>query len=59
MTDHRWRLIQDGMTVAGGSAPDLARRDSEMSRYAAQYAQEGPVRLEVRSGKGRWRRFTP
>lgn len=51
---HHWRITQDGLNVAGGHCSDHATMLREMYHYAALYAEEGPVHLETRSGKGRW-----
>lgn len=56
---HHFRIIQDGMNVAGGSSCDKARLDREMDHYASVYAQDGTIRIEVRFGKGRWRELLP
>lgn len=58
-TWHHGRVIQDGQTVAGCSAVERDRMLAELSHYAAVYSQDGPIRLEVRSGKNRWRRLNP
>jgi len=59
MTDakvmHHGRVIQDGQPVAGCSAEDRNRMLAELWHYAAMYQQDGPVRLETRSGKNRWK----
>jgi len=49
------RVIQDGQVIAGCSAIERDRMLAHLSHYAAVYSQDGAVRLEVRSGKGRWR----
>lgn len=56
---HHGRVIQDGQPVAGVSCVRRDRMLAELSHYAAVYAQDGPIRLEVRSGKSRWRRLIP
>lgn len=50
-----WRIIQDGMKVAGGVCPDRRRMESEMGHYAAVYGQDGPVTMQSRTGKNKWR----
>ena len=61
MTDpaimHHGRIIQDGQPVAGCSAPDNERMLAELRHYAAAYSQDGPVEMQIRSGKGRWRKY--
>lgn len=61
--DWRWRIMQDvGGTVipvAGGTCRDRKTMLSEMSHYAALYVDEGPIKLETRTGKNRWRRHNP
>ncbi len=48
-----YRLIQDGQSVAKVDGPDDdARR--EIARYAFVYSKDGPVRIEVKTNKGRW-----
>jgi hypothetical protein len=54
-----WRIKQGGIVVCGGSGPK-DRALIEMGRYAAQYAEEGPIeRIETRTDKGRWKRHIP
>lgn len=57
MTDDRFfgRVIQDGQPVANVSAADLLSMLRELRHYAAVYGQDGPVKLQTRSGKGRWK----
>lgn len=57
--DWRGRVLQDGQPVASVSSYDRTTMLRELSHYAAVYAQDGSVRLEVRRGKGRWREFRP
>lgn len=45
----RFRLIQYGMPVA------WATSEREIAHYAAIYGQDGPVRIESRSERGRWK----
>jgi hypothetical protein len=52
MTEWRARLWQDGIVVAAVSGPDGERVQREIRHYAAQYAQEGPVRVELIPPKG-------
>lgn len=57
MTDHHWRIIQDGLVVASGTAPSRARADIARRHYAMMYADDGgPIRHEVRLTGTRWRR---
>lgn len=58
--DFRFRIIQDGIVVAGGSSPTQGGMLREMSHYAAVYAEDGPIeRIETRAGKSRWKRHSP
>ena len=49
-----FRIKQDGMVVAGttglGSLVAIAR-------YASQYAEDGPVVVQFKNGKGRWKTY--
>jgi len=47
---NEYRLIQDGMVVAGSTS--LA----DIRHYAAVYSQDGPVRIERREN-GRWKEY--
>ncbi len=44
-----WRaqLWQDGMVVAAVSGPDGESVQREIKHYAAQYEQDGPVRIRL------------
>lgn len=57
--EHRGRVIQDGQQVALAVAPSREAMMRELSHYAAVYSQDGPIQLEVRSGKQSWRRLVP
>lgn len=46
-TEWRGRVWQDGIVVAAVSGPNGPRVEQEINRYAAQYAEEGPVRVEI------------
>ncbi len=63
MGEHHWRILQyvgpTKMAVASGSCHDRNMMLSEMSRYAAQYAEEGSIELQTRTGKNRWKRHIP
>jgi hypothetical protein len=63
MTDEgyrwRWRIKQGDLIVASGDAPGRREAEREMSHYAALYAEEGPIAIETRTGKNRWRRHNP
>ena len=61
MAEFMWhgRVMQDGQKVAGVSSPDKRRMLAELGHYAAVYSQDGPVILETRTGKNRWKRLTP
>ena len=41
-------ILQDGLEVAGGSAPTLQDAMREASHYGMVYAQDGPVRIVVK-----------
>lgn len=56
---HYGRVLQDGIPVASVSSEDRGRMLANLSHYAAVYAQDGPVELQTRSGKSRWRRHVP
>ena len=56
---HYGRVIQDGLEVARCSMTDPDRVFAELFHYAAMYSQDGPVTLEFRSGKNRWKRLNP
>ena len=49
-----FRIKRDGMVVAGttglGSLVAIAR-------YAAQYAEDGPIIVQFKNGKGRWKTY--
>lgn len=53
------RIIQDGQPVAGTSSESRDTMLRDLLHYAAMYGQDGPVKIEVRSGKSRWRRYQP
>ena len=53
------RVMQDGLQVARVTAADKRRMLAELSHYAAVYSQDGPITLETRAGKNRWRRHIP
>ena len=61
MGAYNWhgRLLQDGVIVAQVTAPDKRRMLAELGHYAAVYSQDGPVAMETRAGKNRWRRYIP
>lgn len=54
----RFRIKQNGLVVAQVDGPlEQARR--EITHYAALYAEEGPITLEINSSRGKWRRYVP
>jgi hypothetical protein len=57
VSEERWRfrIIQDGDIVASGDAPDFGRCMSEASHYDMVYGQDGPVKVQVRTGRERWK----
>lgn len=57
--DYRARIIQNEVQVASVQASSKEAALHEIGHYAALYSQEGTIRIEVRSGKGRWRELLP
>lgn len=60
----RWlfEVVQDGMVVASGAAPDHASAIAEASHYCRMYGQDGPCKAVVRKlgepkGKARLRKL--
>lgn len=53
MTDVRWCVEEQdtGLPVASGSAPTESQANREMMRYAAQYAEDGPIRFWMRQNR--------
>ena len=49
-----FRIKQDGMVVAGATGLGSI---VAISRYAAQYAEDGPVIVQFKNGKGRWKTY--
>jgi len=50
-----YRLIQDGMPVVWVEGRSAV---TEITHYAAVYAQDGPVKIEKRVN-GRWKEWKP
>lgn len=50
----RFRLMQDGMQVAGVDGPSVAAM-REATHYRAVYAQDGPCTLQFYTKGKRWR----
>lgn len=50
----RFRLMQDGMQVAGVEGPAL-RAMQEAEHYLAVYSQDGPCKLQFYTKGKRWR----
>lgn len=48
MTKYRFYVKQNGLTVASGECPTLEECQSMGMHYAMQYANEGPVKLEIK-----------
>lgn len=48
----RYRLKQDGIPVAWADGPSAYE---EIRRYAAVYGQDGPVMIESKAPKGKWK----
>lgn len=42
---YEFEIWQDGVSVAGGSGSDLEAIKREMVHYAAQYVQDGPIKI--------------
>lgn len=49
-----FRIKQDGMVVAAASGLGSF---TAISHYAAQYAEDGPVIVQFKNGKGRWKTY--
>ena len=49
-----FRIKQDGMVVAGTSGLGSF---SAISRYAMQYVEDGPIVVEFKNQKGRWKTY--
>jgi hypothetical protein len=43
---YQFEVWQDDMCVASGEGPELASIKAEAAHYAANYAQDGPVKVE-------------
>ncbi len=55
---HEGRIKQEPVgVVASVSALDEETMLRHLHHYAAQYADEGPLRLEVKRTGGRWRKL--
>lgn len=53
MTTKSYRIVQDGMPVAG---VDGAKDNTEIMHYAMQYVEDGPLTVEEKNPKtGRWK----
>lgn len=52
---YRGRVIQDGQPVAWCESEDEGRMLAQLANYTLIYGQDGPVEVQVRHGKGRWR----
>jgi hypothetical protein len=53
-----WKILQNGLQVAGGFAPSAEQRDRQVGYYMTSYASEGPIIVKIRDGvKGRWIRM--
>jgi hypothetical protein len=52
---YQGRIVQDEMTVAECDSKNEARMKAELAHFAVVYRQDGPVRVDVKYGKGRWR----
>jgi len=59
VTDHRGRIIQDGHTVALVMAATRESMLANIGHYAAVYSQDGPIKIETRTGKSRWKEHKP
>jgi hypothetical protein len=45
MKEYHWTIWQNDIAVAEGSGFDIEGTKIEMVRYAAQYAQDGPITI--------------
>jgi hypothetical protein len=52
---YQGRVVQDGLVVAQCSSKNEERMLGELMHFTMVYGQDGPVRADVRHGKGRWR----
>ena len=50
---NEFRVLQDGMEVAGASGADAEYCLGQVMHYAAIYSQDGPVRVQQKVD-GRW-----
>jgi hypothetical protein len=46
--EYEYQIVQDGIVVASAWGRNRARVLAEISHYAAQYAQDGPVELRMK-----------
>lgn len=51
---HEFRIIQDGLNVAGSSAEDRLGAFSSIRHYASLYASEGDLEIQEKIN-GRWK----
>lgn len=49
-----FRIKQAGMVVAGASGLGSF---TAISHYASQYVEDGPIAVEFKNGKGRWKTY--
>jgi hypothetical protein len=49
-TPTEYRILQDGMAVAGSTSLD------DIRHYALVYSQDGPITVQVKDS-GRWRNY--
>lgn len=54
---YRGRVIQDGQPVAWCESEDEGRMLAQLAHYTLMYGQDGPVEVQVRHGKGRWKKL--
>ena len=52
---YQGRIMQDGLMVAQCSSKNEERMKAHLAHFAVVYGQDGPVRADVKYGKGRWR----
>jgi hypothetical protein len=55
MMAYDWKILQNGLQVAGGFAPSAEQRDRQVRYYMLSYNSEGPMVVKIRDGvKGKW-----
>ena len=57
--DWQGRILQDGVNVAGVFSKSRDILLQELRHYASIYSEDGPVILEIREGKRKWKVYKP